>query len=289
VRHSTADPFAFIFSPFVKNRISIHHTMEIGELKQSRQNWKGLAASILESYSGRFGAKYTAAFVGVTNEIADYQKRVNRQPAKPAFVFPNGIALEEVRIAADLRQSDEVEAVFISSKFARWHGLDKLVDLALKEIGAHRPSITIHLVGELSAEQDLSISRSSSSAVRFVCHGSLTDTDFIIVFARCDFGFDALSIDSKGLGEASTLKVRELLAAGLPVFSSHKDAALPLDFPFYHTQSEFDLKDLVSFGLKMKKYARDEVRRMASKYISKESVMLKLLADIANSGLKKGS
>jgi hypothetical protein len=77
----------------------------------------------------------------------------------------------------------------------------------------------------------------------------------------------------EGLHEGATLKVREYLAAGIPVYSGHKDTALPESFAFYFHESKINLKNMINFGLKMQKTKREDIRNQALPYVEKENII----------------
>ena len=80
-----------------------------------------------------------------------------------------------------------------------------------------------------------------------------------------------------GLTDGCTLKVREMLAMGLPVFSGHKDTALPKDFPYYFSEGG-NIEDIIKFSIKVANVTRQEVRDASFRYIDK-SICFKLLAE----------
>ena len=55
-----------------------------------------------------------------------------------------------------------------------------------------------------------------------------------------------------GLTDGCTLKVREMLAMGLPIFSGHKDTALPDNFPYYFSEGG-NIEDIIEFSKKVAK------------------------------------
>jgi len=73
--------------------------------------------------------------------------------------------------------------------------------------------------------------------------------------------------------EGTTLKVREMLAMGLPVFSGHRDSALPDTFPYYASRNVMKLADLYNFACSMKGVTRGEVRDAAAPFIEKRFAM----------------
>ena len=80
-------------------------------------------------------------------------------------------------------------------------------------------------------------------------------------------------MDVNRLREGSTLKVREMLASGLPVYSSHIDSSFDPNFPFYVHDTDVSISNMVSHAQRMSAHAREEVSREAMKFISKRRIM----------------
>jgi hypothetical protein len=84
------------------------------------------------------------------------------------------------------------------------------------------------------------------------------------------------------LVEGSTLKVRELLGLGLPIYSGHIDAALPTDFIFYRCATKIVIEDMFGFAMEMKKYNRNDVRALSLPYIQKDIFMRDIYIKLSN-------
>lgn len=273
MRHMTFDPFAFIFAPLIRNRVSVHHAKEIEELKLIRQGWKGKAASTLERFSGRFAVRHTKMILGVTQEIADYERDLHC-PNKPAGCYPNGIDSNSVRVLDDGRKKDEIHAAFMCGTFSSWHGLDKLIDAVdMHEAGDDDLPLTVHLIGRLSDEQVHQLNATPQRREVFKCHGLLDVEEYRPILTRCDVGIASLALERENLTEGSTLKVREMLAMGLPVYSGHHDVALAPDKPFVAVVKEVSVSDLRNFALETKYMSRHDVRQKSLDRISKATAM----------------
>lgn len=273
MRHMTFDPFAFFFAPLIRNRVSVHHAKEIEELRLIRNGWKGRAASWLERVSGRFSVRRTRMILGVTQEIAEYE-RDTHAPRKPIGVYPNGIDAAQVTILEDKRKPDEIHAAFICGTFSSWHGLDKLI----AAVDAYEPQIndlplTIHLIGKLSDAQVLEIAATDARRMVFTAYGLLSEAEYRPILEKCDVGIASLAMERKNLREGSTLKVREMLAAGLPVYSGHEDVALPETLGFVKIVENVTLSDIVEFGAKTKEVGRPCVRERSLRRVDKRESM----------------
>ncbi|PJI29646.1 hypothetical protein [Acinetobacter pseudolwoffii] len=275
-RHVSFDPFSFIFSPFIRNRMGVHHAKEIDELRLVRAGLKGDIASFVEKYTGKTAVKNSLGIVGVTEEIALYEN-VERGLNKPMFLYPNGIEVDKISLAQDNRVENEYHIIFICSYFSEWHGLDIL----LKAIDNYDSNerYFVHLVGNLILDQKTEIEKNKNKE-KIIVHGVLNQQQYLDIASKCDIGLGSLALYRKNLYEASTLKVREMLAMGLPVFSGHKDAALKTDFQYYKYSENFSFDELMQFA-KLHKYSkRTEVREAAKKFIDKEKIMKKFISKI---------
>lgn len=277
LRHTTFDPFAFLFAPWVGCRVSVHHAMEIEELRLVRPGLSGRLASLLERFSGRFGLRFARAVLGVTQEIADYECRVHRL-VRPTFVYPNGIDPKALLVLGDRRDVETVHAAFICGEFSPWHGLDKLLDATAQCVDRRLDAaITIHLIGRLSASQQLAVAASQHPQIRFLCHGHRSEAGYRTILETCDFGIASLAMERQGLTQASTLKVREMLGLGLPVYSGHQDLALPRDQPFVLVSELVDVACMVAFGQRTKTLSRQTVRAVSLPLIDKREAMAQVV------------
>lgn len=289
MRHMTFDPFALIFAPLIPNRVSIHHAKEVEELRLIRQGWKGRLASVVEQICGKFAVRKAKMILGVTNEIAEYEREL-RCPLKPTGTYPNGVEVNSINVLTDLRKPDELNVVFICGLFSPWHGLDRLLK-ALKNgscVG-DSPIVHIHLIGSLSEEQVNQIELVKKFNVRIVKHGVMESHEYHKVMAMADFGIGSLAMDRQNLNEGSTLKIREMLALGLPVYSGHADLALPQSVPWAKVVEEVSLTDLIDFGISVKKIDRMTVREQSSSMIEKSEIMKRTVSALECQNLFSGS
>ena len=287
VRHMTFDPFALLFAPFIPNRVSVHHSKEVEELPLIRPGMSGAAAAVLERLTGRFAVRCSAGVLGVTTEIARYECET-RAPGKPFSAYPNGIDLNAVRVAEDRRSSHEVHVVFICETFSGWHGLDRLLD-AVARADHLPPGLTIHLVGNLSRQQQAQLAALGERRSALCVHGFLDAAAYRDILAVSDLGLGSLALDRQNLREGATLKVRELLAMGIPVYSGHRDTALPESFPYYVEQPAVDLQQLHALAMRMKNVSRSQVREASGPYIDKRSAMQHVADWLRDTFFKGGS
>lgn len=277
VRHMEFDPFAVLFAWFVPNRVLVHHSKEVIELTLIRGDWRGKLASLLERFSGRVSVRTSRAIMGVTHELSEYQKKYRRLPDDfPTFVFPNGVIVDTIAPLADERASDRIEIVFMAGSFALWHGLDLLLEAFRAYLcdGNSSRAISLHLVGNVGDEYLELVDEINAlkAAGTVTLHGRLQEPEYRKIMARCCLGIGSLAMDRIDMVEGATLKVREMLAMGLPVYSGHVDTALPVDFSYYlNGKCSFD--ELVEFADLHSASSRNEVRAAARPYIEKARLM----------------
>lgn len=280
LRHITFDPFAFIFAPIIKNRISVHHAKEVEELRLIAPGVRGKLASLLELCSGRLSVSTAVAVLGVTEDIAEYQQsRVSGSLV--LGVFPNGISSKSINAVKDARDNQAVNAAFICGTFNSWHGLDRLVDAvnAAKEDDCN--DLKILLIGKLDSQQRQLVRSTANAKQVFEEVGTLCRDEYTRLLAKCDIGIGSLAMDRQRLRQGATLKVRELLTMGIPVYATHKDVCLPDSFPFFLNDNKVDLRNLRSFGRVSKSFGRDEVRSRSLEFIEKRAILERTIERIA--------
>lgn len=276
LRHMTFDPFALMFAPLARNRISVHHSKEVEELPLIRRGIGGRIAAAVERITGRAAVRHARGVLGVTPEIARYEVDT-RAPGKPCGSYPNGIRPGEVRLLEDARDATAVSVAFIAETFSEWHGLDRLVD-AVRDAGELPDALHIHLIGRVSDALRARIGALGPRESVFRLLGFLDTENYRRVLAECDVGVGSLAMDRQKMSEGSTLKVREMLASGLPVYSGHRDPSFPGDFPYYHEAAAVDLDGLVRFALAMKSSSRAAVREASAPHVDKLSGMRQVVA-----------
>lgn len=287
-RHLVFDLFTFLFAGLVANRVTIHHAKESEELKLVRKGVLGNIASMIELKTGKHSLSRALAVLGVTDEIRKYQlARISGR--KPSAVYPNGVLVDDVEMLADGRQSGKVEVAFMCGKFSSWHGLEKLIDsvrrrdLAPVAMG----DVTIHLIGQLLPGQLEDIREVNEARPVFKVHGTLGAEQYRAILARCDLGLSSFALDQKYLSEAATLKVREYLALGLPVYSGHADVAVSADFPFYRI-GPASVGEIESFATQLKQVSRLEVRELARDLIEKRCWMESIVDWLSEEVMRTG-
>jgi len=148
------------------------------------------------------------ALMPVSHEIARLPE--NSRFAKPQITLSNGI---DLRAFAPLSAPCNPVPVlaFVGSPGRSWHGVDKLLPLA-----ARFPELRFEVIGYLGEEF-----LDAPPNIRW--HGYLPPDQVRRALAQCDVAFGTLALHRKNMQEASSLKVREALAYGLPVILGYED------------------------------------------------------------------
>lgn len=137
----------------------------------------------------------------------------------PRAVVPNGIDLDRIELLDNVEAASPPRLAFVSGTSSAWTGLDLVTELARS-----LPDFGFDVVGGFRP--------TGFEPPNVIFHGSMTDQELNDVLRRCTAGFGPLAIDRRGQTEACTLRVRRLLAAGLPVVLTHLDADFPDGAPF---------------------------------------------------------
>ena len=285
MRHIVFDPFVLFFGWFVRNRITVHHAKEFFEVEYYKSGWQGKIAAYIELCTGYISTKTAAGILGVTNEICKFQKEFKQLPKNfPICFYPNAIAPELVKVIDDNRKINEINIAFMAGAFKGWHGLD----LILEEISSYKKlnnkdNFKLHLIGKVSKDYLKKIEEiNSNSKNKVIIHyGVLDFEDYQKILSTCDVGLGSLAMYRANVKEGSTLKVREMLGMGLPVYSGHIDTAIPKNFPFY-LNGKIKIEEILKFARDLAPCSRNEIRNRSLQYIDKRIYAKKLSKFLIN-------
>lgn len=270
LRYYVHDPFQLAFVRCIKKPVFfVHHTLEEPELAQPRTLSSKFRAS-LEHHLGPLTLRHAAGIIGVTQEIIDYEISRSRSSDKPTFVYPNGINLKQEPVSDN--RGNVPELLFVASGFSAWHGLDLLLD----SVELSNMMFKLHLVGRVN-EPDLGRAKQDP---RIVLHGNLASNEIRSIAERCWVGLSSFALYRQSMQEACTLKVREYLMMGLPVYSGHKDSGLSHDFYFVGDPC---IEKILAFAQEVRNASREQINSMSFSYISKKALLKKLYLDLVNS------
>jgi glycosyltransferase involved in cell wall biosynthesis len=155
--------------------------------------------------------------VVVTNELARHPSILRL--GRPVSVVPNSVDLGDYPELPP-PESRGPRLVFIGSPGLAWAGVDKIARLA-----AHFPAWRFDVVGPGRAELP-------GVPANVVLHGPMEPEEYLSVVAQSDVAIGPIAHHRVGLSEASSLKVAEYLAYGLPVILGTAQTAFPDGAPF---------------------------------------------------------
>lgn len=272
LRYNVYDLLQFFLVWQCSNILTVHHTLEIEELN-SDGTWRGKIKSFLEKHIGTLTMRKVRGIVAVTPEIAEYEAIRSGQKIQNnlRFIYPNGIRLPSNQVIHDLRQS-QVELLFVASHFVQWHGLDILLD----SVNLSKQDFILHIVGSVGDENK----RRCMLDNRVKLHGMLSSQNIEKLAARSWVGISSLGMHRLGMQQASTLKVREYLSVGLPVYASYVDSGLSGDFEYF-CYGDGNIDHILHFAYQMRSISKEIVAARSAPFISKTVIMERLYEDIS--------
>lgn len=261
LRYYVHDPFQLLFILLCKRPVYlVHHTLEVPELAMGG-GYLGRLRSALDSLIGKYAIKKSAGTIAVTQEILDYERMRAQVGIRKEFLYPNGVFFDQSPVFDSRTKVPEL--LFVAGHFASWHGLDLLLD----DISSSSDQFVLHLIGDLSEDDHAR----ASVDKRIVLHGRLAADAIRKVAESCSLGLSSFALDRKGMTEACTLKVREYLVMGLPVYAGHKEV-FPASFEFYRN-GLISLPDILEFSRSVSSASREKVAAAAKPYIDKATLL----------------
>jgi hypothetical protein len=268
-------PLDFYF-PLFRSKFAqillVHHTKEPIAIYQMFSFFHGIACYCGESLLGFFSIRRADALIGVTKEIVDFEKKRAMIKDIPSFVYPNGIYFHDDVVLNDKR-NDRVTIVFTSVKFFQWQGLNFILESILSN--RERLNFEFHIIG-MVPRTDNDIINKHNLNDRIILHDKLDESSIKNIYELSDVGLAAFNLKSVSLNEACTLKVREYLRYGLPVYSGHIDSGLPQNFPFYRVGPP-NIPDICDYAHQMRGYSRKTIRDAARPFIDKSLLFNNLM------------
>ena len=159
----------------------------------------------------------SAGLVFVTQELARSASFAKFR--KPGVVIGNGIDLAgHPPLAAP--SNDRPTLVFVGHPRSPWHWLDHVAELA-----SSFPTWHIDVVGPPRDEL-------AEPPENLEFHGTLSPEALTPLLSRADAAIGSLALYRANLHEASTLKVRDYLARGIPTILGYRDTDFPDPVPF---------------------------------------------------------
>lgn len=270
IRYSVHDVFQLLFLLLSKKPIFlVHHTLEEPELEMNK-SFIGKIRFFAEKIIGKLCIRASSGIIGVTNEIIEYEKSRVNGLEKKSYLFPNGININNLINDSRYSVSKEKKILFIASEFSEWHGLD----LLFGDMKTNTQQFELHLIGSL-LPKDYAYAISDS---RVILHG-IKDKNFIEqISSECHIALGSFALERKNMKEACTLKVREYLSFGLPVYSGHKDV-FPIEFKFYKVGLP-SIAEVLNYAEQCENTTKLEVANESAKYIDKAYLVGNLYNDL---------
>jgi len=267
LRHSLGDPFLFLASFFLGDYFTVHHTLEESELATLDFSFARLQL-VFERLLGRRVVARARGIVCLTPEIARHEiSRVPDRRDRQVLIYPNGILYPADPGEPIDRRGDRPELVFVASYFYDWHGLEALLD----SMASSREDGLLHLVGLLPDAARLK----AKADPRVRIHGELVPSQLDPLVSLSWLGLSSFNLSSKGMTEACTLKVREYLRAGVPVYAGHRDSALPVNFEYFR-QGPPQWRAILDYASTMRTVRRATVALSARPLIDKRVLLGRL-------------
>ncbi len=272
LRHSPGDPFLYVASFFLGTYFTVHHTVEEIELATLGFPFARLQL-MLERLLGRRVVARAFGIVCVTPEIARHElDRLPVRPGRPTLIYPNGILYPDDPDAPADRRGDRPEIIFVASYFFDWHGLGALLDSMVSSV----EDGLLHLVGTVPE----ALRRKAQSDPRVRIHGKLVQSRLDPLTSQSWVGLSSFNLCSKRMTEACTLKVREYLRAGVPVYAGHRDSALPVNFEYFR-QGPPQWPAMLAYARSMRAVSRATIALAAQPMIDKKLLLKQLHHSLA--------
>lgn len=207
-----------------------------------------IEAVFFESYIERtIGSKclqYAAGGIVVTPEIEKIVK--SRYKNYKTIVIPNGIAMESKMLIARKKQGSVMNGVFLAGTYADWHGIERIIESFCSSYVQDK--MHLYFVGRIEKKIKEGVREKFRKSIHFIDY--LDKKDLHTFLDDMHFAVGSCALHKAGLNEGSVLKVREYLAAGLPLVLGHVDPHLKtipeldrycIHFPADDSLMDFDL------------------------------------------------
>lgn len=204
------------YPPFLALMASLPSVVEVNTDDESEARLRlGMVRHHVYRWAGRAALRAADGIVCVSRSVGEQLRRQGHD----VLVLGNGIDMERFRIAP-APSNESPRLIFLGSSGCVWHGVDKLSALATAY-----PRWRFDIIGLERAEV-------GNLPENVVCHGFLREAAYRAVLEQADTALGTLALHRKNMSETSSLKVREYLAAGVPVISGHPDPDFPTQVPF---------------------------------------------------------
>ena len=171
--------------------------------------------------------------IGVTNEIVMH----NLKPLDKKKMITNGFDIMSVNISPRPNYNEVFNMIFIASRFAVWHGLDRILESAQKYSGPKK--INIKLVGKISDINTLAKLKSFNNKwINFESMGTKSNNELENIYLDIHLGISSMGLYNIGLQEACVLKTREYIVRSIPFIYGYQDSDLSGEETFAYQTSQ---------------------------------------------------
>ncbi len=177
----------------------------------------------------------------------------------PALNIDNGVDADALPLRRPAPAPDGKVHLLAVAAMSDWHGYDRLIRGIAALTPQERSGVVLDLVGDggngaLCAWRALADALGVGNQVAF--HGYRSGAALDRLFDAADAGVCALGLHRIGLSRASTLKLREYAARGLPFVYAADDPAVPEGFPFAlrvaSDEEAADARAILAFARRMR-------------------------------------
>jgi hypothetical protein len=272
IRHAPLDPFSLFIPEWVRCKTwYVFHT-KTGNYLTARGKRLGKAFAWFDRQFTRCAIGNSAGIIGVTDELVDYERdRIQCHLAKSA-TYPNGIFLEDWYSKLPDRRGGPIKIIFIASRFYNWNGLEKLLLSILNTTTDHLWEL--HLVGQVMPHH-IDFIEENGLANQVHIHGVLDEKAIKELMASMDVSLGAFALEQVSATTACTLKVRQSLGLGIPVYAGHDDVGVRFR-PDCFQRGGADWGAVLSFAVESRGWSRDRVRSAAREGIDKVALLSEL-------------
>lgn len=227
-RYPLSNKFLLKFiSNYRSNILFEHNTIEPDELKLALNKQQPAYSKLLYEAEIKYAPRVLGralGIIGVTNEIVDYEMSRANNSALRTLTLTNSIEVCKFPLKGPIPYDGKsLNMLMLCDSDLSWHG----VDLLLKSISQYKGTVKLKLklIGNFTDQSHALVNQLNlSNTVTFT--GRLTGEALTNEFNNSHLAIGSLALYRKGLREASTLKIREYLARGIPFVIGHEDPDL---------------------------------------------------------------
>lgn len=195
-------------------------------------------------------AKNIKAFIGVTDEIMNYEKKYYFD--KKNCIVSNGIQTNRIQDSNQflITENKEINLLFFAGGDFYWNGFDRLIEGFINSTSKEF-DFKIHYFGK----------KNKKNNIENVFYYDDIDTKILsnLLLNNC-IGIGTLKLYKKRLDEACPLKVRDYWSYGLPVILAYKDTDVINNIhlqtyclQFENNNTPIDFEKIVAFSHKLRK------------------------------------